>query len=67
MLPHIWNNGEIGLEDLQGCIQLLEAAFVDNNHVATGEGIMWEITQTSGSEKKMSCRNRNSSISRQQR
>jgi len=45
ILPHVRDNGEIGLEDLPAFIQLLEAAFGDPNRVATAERNMKEIKQ----------------------
>jgi hypothetical protein len=45
ILPHIRENGEIGLEDLTAFIQLLEAAFGDPDRVATAERNMREIKQ----------------------
>jgi hypothetical protein len=44
-LPHIRDNGDIGLEDIAAFIQLLEAAFGDPNRVATAEHNMKEIKQ----------------------
>jgi len=44
-LPYVWKDGEIGVEDLPACIQLLEAAFGDPDQVATAERIMREIKQ----------------------
>jgi len=46
ILPHLWEDGEIGLEDLPAVIQLLEAAFGDPDRVATAERKMREIKQT---------------------
>jgi len=43
ILPHVREDGTIGLEDLPACIQLLEAAFGDPNQVATAERKMREI------------------------
>jgi hypothetical protein len=37
ILPHIREDGTIGLEDLPAFIQLLEAAFGDSDRVATAE------------------------------
>jgi hypothetical protein len=37
ILPHVRDNGEIGLEGLPAFIQLLEAAFGDPDRVATAE------------------------------
>jgi len=45
ILPHVRDNGEIGLEDLSALIQLLEAAFGDPDRVATAERNMKEIKQ----------------------
>jgi len=45
ILPQIWENGEIGLEDLPAFIQLLEAAFGDPDKVATTEQNMQGIKQ----------------------
>jgi len=45
VLPHVWDNGEIGLESLLAFIQLLEAAFGDPDRVATAERNMKEIKQ----------------------
>jgi len=45
ILPHVWENGEIGLEDLAAFIQLLEAAFGDPDRVATTARNMKEIKQ----------------------
>jgi len=47
ILPHVRDNGEIGLEDLPAFIQLLEAAFGDPDRVATAERNMKEIKQKS--------------------
>jgi hypothetical protein len=44
-MPHVWEDGTIGLEDLPASIQLLEAAFGDSDRVATAERKMLEITQ----------------------
>jgi hypothetical protein len=44
-LPHVRDNGEIGLGDLSAFIQLLEAAFGDPDRVATAESAMKEIKQ----------------------
>jgi len=44
-LPHVREDGTIGLEDLPAFIQLLEAAFGDPDWVATAERKMWEIKQ----------------------
>jgi len=46
ILPHIQEDGTIGLEDLPAFIQLLEAAFGDPNWVATAKQKMREIEQT---------------------
>jgi len=45
ILPHVRENGIIGLEDIPALIQLLEAAFGDPNRVATAERKMREIKQ----------------------
>jgi len=45
VLPHVRDNGEIGLESLLAFIQLLEAAFGDPDRVATAERNMKEIKQ----------------------
>jgi len=45
ILPHIREDGTIGLEDLPALIQLLEAAFADPDRVATGERKMPGIKQ----------------------
>jgi len=45
ILPHIQEDGTIGLEDLPAFIQLLEAAFGDPDRVATAERKMREIKQ----------------------
>jgi hypothetical protein len=45
ILAHIWENGEIGLEDLPAVIKLLEAAFGDLNRVATAEQIIQDINK----------------------
>jgi len=45
ILPHVRDNGDIGLEDLPAFIQLLEAAFGDPDRVATAERNMKEIKQ----------------------
>jgi hypothetical protein len=45
ILPHLRDNGEVGLEDLPAFIQLLEAAFGDPDRVATAERNMREIKQ----------------------
>jgi len=44
-LPHVWEDGTIGLEDLPASIELLEATFGDPNRVATAEQKMREIKQ----------------------
>jgi len=44
-LPHVREDGEIGLEDLPAFIQLLEAAFGDPDRVATAEWKMQETKQ----------------------
>jgi len=44
-LPHVREDGTIGLEDLPALIQLLEAAFGDPDRVATAERKMREIKQ----------------------
>jgi hypothetical protein len=43
ILPHLQEDGMIGLEDLPAFIQLLEAAFRDPDRVATNERKMREI------------------------
>jgi len=45
ILPHVGEDGTIGLEDLPAFIQLLEAAFGDPDRVATAERKMREIKQ----------------------
>ena len=45
IMPYIQESREIGLEDVSAFIQLLEAAFVDPNWVATAGWEMWEIKQ----------------------
>jgi hypothetical protein len=45
ILPHIPDNGDIGLDNLSALIQLLEAAFGDPDRVATTERNMREIMQ----------------------
>jgi hypothetical protein len=45
ILPHVRDNGDIGLEGLPAFIQLLEAAFGDPDRVATAERAMKEIKQ----------------------
>jgi len=45
ILPHVRQDGTIGLEDLPAVIQLLEAAFEDPDRVATAERRIQEITQ----------------------
>ena len=45
ILPHVREDGTIGLEDLQAFIKLLEAAFGDPDRVATTERKMREIKQ----------------------
>jgi hypothetical protein len=45
ILPHVRDDGEIGLQDLAAFIQLLEAAFGDPDRVATAERNMKEIKQ----------------------
>src|SRR5882757_755298 len=45
ILPHVREDGTIGLEDLPAFIQLLEAAFGDPDRVATAERRMREIKQ----------------------
>ena len=45
IVPHIWEDGEIGLEDLPALIQLLEAAFGDPDQVATMERKVQKIKQ----------------------
>ena len=44
-MPHVREDGDIGLEDLTAFIQLLEAASVDPDRVATTEQKMREIEQ----------------------
>ena len=44
ILPHVWEDRTIGLEDLPAFIQLLQAAFGDPNQVATAEQKMRDIT-----------------------
>jgi len=45
ILPHVREDGTIGLEDLPAFIQLLEAAFGDPDRIATAERKMREIKQ----------------------
>jgi hypothetical protein len=45
ILPHVREDGMIGLEDLPGFIQLLEATFGDPDRVATAERRIGEIKQ----------------------
>jgi len=45
ILPHVRDNGEIGLENLPAVIELLEAAFGDHDRVATAKWIMLQIKQ----------------------
>jgi hypothetical protein len=45
ILPHVRDNGDIGLADLPAFIQLLEAAFGDPDRVATAERAMKDIKQ----------------------
>jgi len=45
ILPHVQEDGTIGLENLPAFIQLLEAAFGDPDRVATAERKMREIKQ----------------------
>ena len=45
ILPHVREDGTIGLEDLTAFIQLLEAAFGDPDRVATAEQEMRDIKQ----------------------
>ena len=45
ILPHVREDGTIGLEDLPAFIQLLESAFGDPDRVATAERTMREIKQ----------------------
>jgi len=45
ILPHVREDGTIGLEELPPFIQLLEAAFGDLDRVATAERKMTEIKQ----------------------
>ena len=47
-MPHVWEDGEIGLEVLPAIIQLLEAAFGDPDGVATAERKIREIKQQNG-------------------
>jgi len=44
-LPHVREDGTIGLEDLPAFIQLLEATFGDLDRVATAERKMRDIKQ----------------------
>jgi hypothetical protein len=44
LLRHVQESGELWQEDLQACIQLLEAAFEDPEWVATVERKMREIS-----------------------
>ena len=45
-MPHVREDGEIGLENRPTLIQLLEAAFGDPDRVATAERKMREIKHT---------------------
>jgi len=45
ILPHVREDGTIGLEDLPSVIQCLEAAFGDPDRVATAEPKMLEVKQ----------------------
>jgi len=45
ILPHVREDGTIGLEDLPALIQLLEAAFGDPDRIATAERKIREIKQ----------------------
>jgi len=45
ILPHVQEDGEIGLEDLPAFILLLDAAFADPDRVATAKCTMQEIKQ----------------------
>jgi len=49
ILPHVWEDGTIGLEDLSAFIQLLEAAFGDLDRVATAATEIREINQSTAS------------------
>jgi len=44
MLPHVREDGAIGVADRPAFIRLLEAAFGGPDRVATAEQTMWEIT-----------------------
>lgn len=44
-LPHVQDNGEIGLEDLPAVIQLLEASFGEHDCVTTAKWNTQEIKQ----------------------
>jgi len=46
ILPHVLEDGTIGLEDLPACIHLLETASGDTDWVASAEGKMRDIQQT---------------------
>jgi len=45
ILPHIWEDGPIGLDNLPALIQLLEAAFGDPDWVATTKRKICEIQE----------------------
>jgi len=45
ILPHVQEDGTIGLDNQPGFIQLLEAAFRDPDQVATAEQKMVQIKQ----------------------
>jgi len=45
IVPHLQEDGEIGLEDQPAFIRHLEAAFGDPNRVATAEQRIWKINQ----------------------
>jgi hypothetical protein len=45
ILPHVQEDGTLGLDNLPALIQLLEAAFVDHDPVATAERKVREIKQ----------------------
>jgi hypothetical protein len=47
ILPHVREDGTIGLEDLQAFVQLLEGAFGDPDRVATAERKMRDIKHRS--------------------
>jgi len=46
ILPHVREDGEIGLEDLPAFIQLLEAAIGDPDRVATTNGKCGKLNKT---------------------